>query len=170
MKTHRIGALRVATLGLTLVGLFGCSAAPTQPGSVSTPAVALPAQSALSAPSPDLHAGSGYDVQQRRGRRYKFRRIVISGVPYFIPYYNFKDYYLPNYQRYDTNWYYVYAYTGRNFSGERRLIRVRRDQVRDRDWSDRWNWNRDWSDRDDWRDGDRDRDERGGRGGRMGRD
>lgn len=146
----RISVLRTTTLGACLVGLLGCSATPpTQPAVESAP---LP--TAVAATGPDLNAGSGLEVQQRRGRRYRYRRIIISGVPYYVPYYSYQNYYLPNYLRTDPQWYYVYAYTGPNFSGSRRMIRIRRDRDRDREWNDRRDWNRESMG--DWRVGERD--------------
>lgn len=139
----------LATLGVCMVGTMGCSAnAPTQ--SVSE----LPARAQLQDAAPQLDAGTAYESQQRRGRRYRHRRIIISGIPYYVPYFAYQNYYLPNYLRTDPTWYYVYAYTGPNFSGQRRLIRIRRDRDRDRDWNDRRDWNREY--RGDWRMGERD--------------
>jgi hypothetical protein len=150
--------LRIATLGVSMVGLLGCSAiAPSQPNleTAAVPSAELPARVDFRGAGPELDAhGAGFETQQRRGRRYRHRRIIIAGIPYFIPYFAYQNYYLPNYLRYDPQWYYVYAYTGPNFSGQRRLIRVRRDRDRDRDWNDRSNW---YSPRGgDWRDRDRD--------------
>lgn len=153
----RMRALRAATLGMSMIGLMGCSAiAPSQPTleTSALPRAELPARVDFSDRGPDLNQASAYELQQRRGRRYRHRRIIISGRPYFIPYYAYQNYYLPNYVRYDPLWYYVYAYTDRDFRGQRRLIRVRRDRDRDRDWNDRRDWDRD--DRGDWRDRDRD--------------
>lgn len=144
----RSRVLRVATLGATMIGLWGCSAPPSTQLAARAD---LPVRVDLRDRTPDLGAGeSGYEVQQRRGRRYRFRRMNIAGRIYFIPYFAFQGYYLPNYSRLDSDWYYVYAYTGRNFSGRRRLIRIRRDRDRDRDWTDRNNWDRDWSGHGDW--------------------
>lgn len=154
----RIRVLRATTFGLCLAGMLGCSALPpTQPTLETTAAPAhVPLRAELRDMGPELNPGFGYELQQRRGRRYRYRRIIIAGVPHYVPYFAYQNYYLPNYLRYDPQWYYVYAYTGRNFSGTRRLIRIRRDRDRDRDWNDRRDWNRDWSDRGDWRDRDRD--------------
>lgn len=157
----RIRVLRAATLGVSMIGLMGCSAiAPSQPPVETTalPRAELPLRVDLRDRGPDLSTASSYELQQRRGRRYRHRRIIISGIPYYIPYFAYQNYYLPNYLRYDPQWYYVYAYSDRDFRGQRRLIRIRRDRDRDRDWDDRRDWNRDWSDRRDWREGDRDRD------------
>ena len=148
----------LAVIGTCMVGMLGCSALPpTQPtlDTASGPATA-PLRAELRGLGPDLDGASAYELQQRRGRRYRYRRIIISGVPYYVPYFAYQNYYLPDYLRYDSRWYYVYAYTDRDFRGSRRLIRIRRDRDRDRDWNDRRDWNRDWSDRDDWRDRDRD--------------
>lgn len=139
----------LATLGVSMVGMMGCSAiAPTQPVSE------LPARAQLQDATSQLDASAAYETQQRRGRRYRFRRIIISGIPYFVPYVAYQNYYLPSYLRTDPTWYYVYAYTGPNFSGQRRLVRIRRDRERDREWNDRRDWNREY--RGDWRVGERD--------------
>lgn len=150
--------LRAAAYGVGMVGLLGCSAMPPTQSPLETSAAPskMPIRAELVDRGHDFHGASTYELQQRRGRRYRYRRIIISGVPYFIPYYAYQNYYLPNYLRYDPQWYYVYAYTDRDFRGQRRLIRIRRDRDRDRDWNDRRDWNRDWSDYGDWRDRDRD--------------
>lgn len=158
MKTPRRRVLDRLPLALALAGLVGCTTPPTQPE--ATPdghAGMLPeAPAPAVAPLSENVTPADYELQQRRGRRYRYRRIVIGGVRYYVPYFAIENYYLPDYLRYDADWYYVYAYTGPNFTGERRLIRIRRDRVRDREWNDRRDWNRDWSDFNDWRDGERD--------------
>jgi len=152
----RIRVLRAATFGLCLGGLLGCSTLPPTQPAVETVPANVPIRAELKDMGAEFDAASAQEIQQRRGRRYRYRRIVIGGTRYFIPYYAYQNYYLPNYLRVDPQWYYVYAYTGPNFTGTRRLIRIRRDRDRDRDWNDRRDWNRDWSDRGDWRDRDRD--------------
>lgn len=156
-------ALRVGILGATMVALAGCSAPPNQPAVEVAPA--LPAVPALQNAAEFGASGTAFEVQQRRGRRYRFRRIHLGGRSYYVPYFAYQGYYLPNYLRYDPQWYYVYVYTGPNFTGSRRLIRIRRDRDRDRDWNDRSDWNRIRND--DWRDGERDDDDDRGRRGRR---
>lgn len=160
---------RAVLLGATMIGMLGCSApAPTGPER-ETAAIGgfeRPERLGWRDGGGDLRAQpTAFELQQRRGRRYRHRRIVIRGVPYYVPYFAYQSYYLPDYLRTDPSWYYVYAYTGPNFTGSRRMIRIRRDRDRDRDWNDRRDWNR--GDGDDWRDDDRD-ERMGGRGGGFG--
>ncbi|GEM_PF-3872951 len=152
----RRNLLTLTMLGASMVGMLGCSAMAPPQSPVDVAAAQgrdLPLRADFRDATPELNS-SAYEVQQRRGRRYRHRRIIVSGRPYFIPYFAYQNYYLPNYLRYDPYWYYVYAYSGPGFTGSRRLIRVRRDRDRDRRWTDRRDWDRD--DRSDWRDRDRD--------------
>lgn len=139
--------LRTGILGLLAVSMVGCSSmAPTQPTSATAPSqptgVQAPDETApiveipMEAKAQDLipaETMGSYDAQQVSiygGRRYRFRRIIIRSIPYYVPYYYptnyYYNYWTPYYTTYDPYWYYSRAYAYPYFGSRFVSIRIRR--------------------------------------------
>ncbi|GEM_PF-3411417 len=131
-------ALRTGILGVMAASMVGCGAAPTvtngtaaaPPAAASSdvPLVEIPMQAAevdLVAPQ----TMGAYDTQQwRGGRRFRFRRVFIRRVPYYVPYYYPTPYssYIPYYTHYDPYYYYTPAYATPYFGGRSIVVRYGR--------------------------------------------
>ncbi len=135
--------VKTGILGLMAASMVGCSAtAPTQPtgqnpaSEANAPVVELPRQASANELVAPQNLDEAFETQQyafRRGHRFRFRRILIANVPYFVPYYyptyvptNY-PYYVPYYNYYDPTYYYVPAYYSPRFGGRSIVIRMRRD-------------------------------------------
>lgn len=135
--------MRTGLLGLLAASVFGCSA--TAPGQSSLPSatreanapvVELPREASENELLAPHHLGGSFETQQfafRRGHRFRFRRILVANVPYYVPYYyptyyptNY-PYYVPYYNYYDPTYYYVPAYYAPRFGGRSIVVRMRRD-------------------------------------------
>jgi len=108
----------LSLLGLLAASAIGCQTAPPSgeaPASSDAPLVELPREAReadLFAPS---RLASEADMQLwnwHGGRRYRFRRILVGNVPYYVPYAHpsTSAHYVPYYSAYDPSYYYVPAY------------------------------------------------------------
>ena len=124
-------------LGWLAAGLVACGALPPLPSSeapdalLDAPLLRLPMEShesELLAPARMATDEALHRQGWRGGSDYRFRRILIGGEAYFVPYDkpSASSHYVPYYQDYDPSYYYVSAYAEPDLGARSRLIRFDR--------------------------------------------
>ena len=128
-------------LGLRAASVVGCGATPPVPSAeppASTseaPVVDIPREASEADLVAPERMANDYELQQwgwRGGRRYRFRRVIINTVPYYVPYYypTTYPYYVPYYNYYDPTYYYVPAYSAPYFGARSVVVRYGRHNRR----------------------------------------